>query len=374
VHGEFLVFEEDVLPPPMDGFHEYVAKYEADVEELDEVIVRLLEPEPGLGDVGTTVVVEDVDGIRVRPPHGGELVELINEYYLYPDDHHEDVGDVDGERRDYSEEAYDKVRWTFAPPVLWDEGAKLQRDWFYQFLLDPVPLREQLRVRMPTFSFAEGEAGAVADYFANRARLDWPSRYARKLMLSRDETSDQLAQAMIETDLRTSAEVLQGIADGLPVETATGLAALREFAASSGFTSAGPVDPAYEAISQRSPAELDAVLEMDPEFFQKVHTLVTDTTGKGPNCVQCHFLRGDPPTQSTPIAWAPDLDHTRERLRPDWTREWLTDPSRIYPGTSMPANFSLDQEQWQELLPAPSAAQIEAVLIWLFNLDRTVRD
>jgi hypothetical protein len=40
----------------------------------------------------------------------------------------------------------------------------------------------------------------------------------------------------------------------------------------------------------------------------------------------------------------------------------------------MPANFSLDQEQWQELLPAPSAAQIEAVLIWLFNLDRTVRD
>jgi hypothetical protein len=113
---------------------------------------------------------------------------------------------------------------------------------------------------------------------------------------------------------------------------------------------------------------------MDPEFFQKVHTLVTDTTGKGPNCVQCHFLRGDPPTQSTPIAWAPDLDHTRERLRPDWTREWLTDPSRIYPGTSMPANFSLDQEQWQELLPAPSAAQIEAVLIWLFNLDRTVRD
>jgi hypothetical protein len=40
----------------------------------------------------------------------------------------------------------------------------------------------------------------------------------------------------------------------------------------------------------------------------------------------------------------------------------------------MPANFALDAEQWQELLPAPSARQIEAVLTWLFNLDRAVRD
>jgi hypothetical protein len=99
-----------------------------------------------------------------------------------------------------------------------------------------------------------------------------------------------------------------------------------------------------------------------------------NTTGKGPNCVQCHFLRGNDPTQSTPLAWAPDLDNARERLRPDWVHEWLTDPARSYPGTSMPANFPADQTQWQELLPAPSAQQIEAVLTWLFNLDRAVRD
>jgi hypothetical protein len=90
--------------------------------------------------------------------------------------------------------------------------------------------------------------------------------------------------------------------------------------------------------------------------------------------VQCHFLRGAAPTQTTPITWAPDLDHARERLRPDWVREWLTDPGRTYPGTSMPANFSLDQTQWQELLPRPSAQQIEAVLTWLYNLDRALRN
>jgi hypothetical protein len=88
--------------------------------------------------------------------------------------------------------------------------------------------------------------------------------------------------------------------------------------------------------------------------------------------VQCHFLRGNPPSQSTPISWGPELDNARERLRPDWVREWLTDPAKIYPGTSMPANFPADQTQWQEFFPAPSSQQIEAVLTWLYNLDRAV--
>jgi hypothetical protein len=51
-------------------------------------------------------------------------------------------------------------------------------------------------------------------------------------------------------------------------------------------------------------------------------------------------------------------------------REWLVDPSKIYPGTAMPANFPLDQRVWQDLYPRSSREQIEAVLTWLFNLDR----
>ena len=67
-------------------------------------------------------------------------------YYVTADPDGEGrVEDVDGELRAYSEEPYDKVRWTFAPPVLHHEGFKLQPAWFYSFLLDPVPLREQIR-------------------------------------------------------------------------------------------------------------------------------------------------------------------------------------------------------------------------------------
>lgn len=362
VHGQFLAFDEDKLPPPFQGFHEYVAKYEADVTELEEVIVQLLEPAPGVGQVGDTVVIEDIDSIRITPPHGGGLVEVVTDHYLYSDD----VGDVDGERRPYADEVYDKVRWTFAPPVLWNEGGKLQREWFFRFLLDPVPLRRQLRVRMPTFHYADGEAGAIADYFANRSQREWPSRYARQLLLSAGKDAATLAAEMQAQGLRTSPAVVQGIADGKPVETATGLAALKRHGDALGFEMAGPVDPAYEPVAPRSPSTLEPVLAGDPEFFSKVHDLAI----KGPNCVQCHFLRGAPPTQATPIAWAPDLDHVRERLRPDWVRTWITDPAKIYPGTAMPANFPLDQEQWQELWPAPSRQQIEAVVTWLFNLDR----
>jgi mono/diheme cytochrome c family protein len=112
---------------------------------------------------------------------------------------------------------------------------------------------------------------------------------------------------------------------------------------------------------------LDPVLAEHPDFFASVHRLAVE----GPNCVQCHFLQGDPPNAEGPIAWAPDLDHTAERLRPDWTREWLEDPSRIYPGTAMPANFPPDQDVYQELLPGTSRQQIEAILMWLFNLDRS---
>ena len=368
VHGQFFVFDEAALPPPLEGFQEYVADYEADVGELDEVAIQLLRPEPGLGPAGSSVVVEDIDGIETRPAKGGGFVDVITDYYLFSDD----VEDVDGERRPYAEEPYEKVRWTFAPPVLIDEGAKLQREWFYQFLLDPVTLRPQIRVRMPTFHWHEGEAAAVADYFANRSKRDWPSRYARKLLLELGKTPADVAVEMEKLvqekalDKKITAAVIQGIVDEKPVETATGLDVLMAYGRHAGFAMDGPVDPAYEAVPQRSPSRMDPLLASQPDLFERVHTMVVE----GPNCVQCHFLRGAPATQVTPLAWAPDLDLTRERLRPDWVREWLTDPARLYPGTSMPANFSADPPQWQEFYPAPGKEQIEAVLTWLYNLDR----
>jgi mono/diheme cytochrome c family protein len=230
-----------------------------------------------------------------------------------------------------------------------------------------MPLREQLRVRMPTFHWDDGEAAAVADYFANRSLRDWPARYARKLALALGKTSEDLAVDMQETGFSgVSGTQLRAIMNGKQAETQALFPKLLDYGVAKDFGIAGPVDPAYESVSQRQPSHLDARLAEEPELFDKVHDLVV----RGPNCVQCHFLKGRPPTAEGPVAWAPDLDLTRERLRPDWLREWLVDPSKIYPGTAMPANFPLDQRVWQDLYPRSSREQIEAVLTWLFNLDR----
>jgi len=180
-----------------------IARYEEEnEEEVEELGFRLLSAEPDVGLPGDSVFVEKAKLKDVRPPHGGDFVRTVTDYYYHgakrvdPDasdpeeavvsatadpDGEGKVQDVDGAFRAYGEEPYDKVRWTFAPPVLLDEGAKLQRGWFYAFLNDPMPLREQMRVRMPTFRYDDGEAGAIADSFANTANERWPARYARTL-------------------------------------------------------------------------------------------------------------------------------------------------------------------------------------------------
>ncbi|MEX1025146.1 MAG: c-type cytochrome [Planctomycetota bacterium] len=390
VRGQLLALDGELLPPPMTGFDEYVAGYvdyirdvDEDPEfELEDVTARLLEPVPGLGVSGDNVVIENVASVRTFPGWGGDMIDVITGFYLAPwvydeandvdvqlsadPDGEGKVRDVDGVYRDFQDEPYDKVRWTYGPPVLWGEGEKLQRDWFFRFLLAPMPLREQLRVRMPTFTYADGEAGAIADYFAHAAERAWPRTFARRFLIEEDLTATEMAELAASEGIAITAAQIQGIVDGDPVPIAANLPKLKELAAVRGFSIDGPVDPSYEAIAQRQPTTLGPLMTAHPDFFDEVGNLVLN----GPKCTQCHFLMGEPPTAEGPIAWAPDLSHTRERLRPDWTRAWLEAPAKIYPGTAMPANFAAGESNWQEFVPKPSGEQIEDVLLWLFNLDR----
>lgn len=389
--GRFPAFEDRVFPPHTEGIQDYIELYTSqrrvdddDPEyEVEDVVVQLLEPVPGVEDAGGIVVVEDVGSVRGHAAWGGDFVDVVTDYYLNPwgwDPETEEelsltgdpdgegrVQDVDGEWRSFFDEPYDKVRWTYAPPVLWNEGAKVQRDWFYSFLLDPLPLRRQMRVKMPTFNWSAGEAGAVADYFAVQAARSWPERFAKRMLYELDTTPAEVARTLAEMGVPGASESqVQDIVRSDSIAIEAGLSKLLAYAEEKGFAMAGPVHPSHQAIEPRSPSTLNAVLATQPDFYDRVYELLLE----GPNCFQCHFLRGEEPTAEGPIAWAPDLDLTRQRLLPDWVRPWLTDPSKIYPGTAMPANFPLDQEVWQDLYPHPSEAQIEAVLTWLFNLDR----
>jgi mono/diheme cytochrome c family protein len=57
-------------------------------------------------------------------------------------------------------------RPTFAPPVLNGEGSKVQANWLFGFLQQPIPLRPWLQVRMPTFGLSNEETNTFVQYFA----------------------------------------------------------------------------------------------------------------------------------------------------------------------------------------------------------------
>ncbi|GIW39752.1 MAG: hypothetical protein KatS3mg076_0329 [Candidatus Binatia bacterium] len=73
-----------------------------------------------------------------------------------------------------------------APPVLTGEGAKVQAEWLFAFLKEPVPIRPWLRVRMPTFHFSDEEATALVEYFAALDGIDVPFAHMAESEISPD--------------------------------------------------------------------------------------------------------------------------------------------------------------------------------------------
>jgi len=138
------------------------------------------------------------------------------------------------------------------------------------------------------------------------------------------------------------------------------------YAEKSGFRTRPAVNADFEAQMMRSHAYLQSRKASEANHLALGEAVAV----KGVNCFQCHFRVGQPPP-ADPIAWAPDLNGVRSRLREEWVRDWLRDPALVYPGTSMPANFSSSPAQYQEHYPNSSNEdQIRVVLEWLYNFDR----
>ena len=421
VAAEFLPLPDETMPPAiqsMEDFAQERSKWEEYWEEdLESVIVRLTDVHPDVGGPAETVEIPVDKLLAVTPSNGGDFVRQITSYYrggvwvenpdhdpndeesyptdpwtwLVDEDGNPLVEDVDSVGRYYQETEYDKLRWTFAPPVLTGEGHKLQRDWFYSFLHDVYPLRQQMRVRMPSFWFSDGEAESIADYFAKKAQDEWGPRYARtaRLALGREarEGADtgapngwdlpedvhewpltslvspggpglSLEDAAVATGL--SEAQVEAIESGYAPEVAANFARIHGWAQAEGFQMTGMVPDDYESILRRSASHLEEFAERIP-VGEKV-------VAEGVNCFQCH-PKPDGSFAQDPVAWAPSLTNVQYRLREEWVREWLWNPVAIYPGTSMPQNFAADDPQYQDQFPGSSnALQIDAVMDWLYNM------
>ena len=106
-----------------------------------------------------------------------------------------------------------------------------------------------------------------------------------------------------------------------------------------------------EKISYRSDLIVDSK-SIDFKAGQKIHELG--------QCNSCHFYGEEFPSGDAPT-WAPNLAMTKERLNPEWVKEWLYSPAEIMPGTKMPAPYLPDKsllstdgakDDWGEALVA----------------------
>ena len=89
------------------------------------------------------------------------------------------------------------------------------------------------------------------------------------------------------------------------------------------------------------------------------------TTGLG--CVTCHNLNGQ---KSLGIP-AVDLAHVPARLQPAWFMKYMLDPASLRPQTRMPAFFENGKSLNSELFKGDAAKQIEALWIYLKEVNET---
>lgn len=69
----------------------------------------------------------------------------------------------------------------FIPPPLYYEGFKVQRRWLNKFLREPITLRPWLNIRMPKFSYTEGEINSLIGFFNAYSGVDIPYEFYPKL-------------------------------------------------------------------------------------------------------------------------------------------------------------------------------------------------
>jgi mono/diheme cytochrome c family protein len=125
-----------------------------------------------------------------RTPHGYKPHDLEREQKLVAGrrvvERYNCIGCHVIENRGGAIRAFYKDTPTLAPPLLNGEGAKVQPDWLFGFIQEPVPLRPWLKVRMPTFGLSEQETNTVVEYFLAQDKVQIPFVYVNEEALPPD--------------------------------------------------------------------------------------------------------------------------------------------------------------------------------------------
>ncbi len=76
--------------------------------------------------------------------------------------------------QDRGETEADALTPVYSPPNLIGEGKKVQTQWLFHFIGDPITIRPWLKVRMPTFPLTESQKNILIRYFSFLDHQDFP--------------------------------------------------------------------------------------------------------------------------------------------------------------------------------------------------------
>jgi mono/diheme cytochrome c family protein len=369
-------------------------------EEIDEqkmLTVRLVD---ALRFAGTDRVVRDLPAgstIRIGPkdltsrvdPWGGTFTDLM----IF-----KDAADAKGagylaqKYRQRFEGKTDDARSALPPPLI-REGERVQPKWLYNFLLNPPPIRptEYMLLRMPKFNMSEDDAQALADYFSGTSRLTNPGAGVTAPFLTvpqRDEPFWRARTAEYVARLKKENKLEGRVKEMAPVweETLKKRIDRAKAGAEAAKATAEEAKKRKDADQQKSAEAQQAALEADAKKWQgqldkkdfaelRQHW---ETDGayasdayrllhNGELCLKCHGIG----SREVPGASGPNLMLSAERLRPEWTKQWVANPARLYPYSPvMPQNFAADSVRYQEYFVGTPLQQVRAVRDVLMDLPR----
>ena len=130
------------------------------------------------------------------------------------------------------------------------------------------------------------------------------------------------------------------------------------------FAAVDGADFPYDYDARYDQSKIAAAETTHPGHLSDALKIVTN----GNYCVKCHLLGSYSPP-GNPKALAPQLERVHERLRPDYTHDWIANPKRFLPYTGMPVNIPRNQPVSQDLYAGSSEQQVDALTDLLMHFD-----
>jgi mono/diheme cytochrome c family protein/cbb3-type cytochrome oxidase cytochrome c subunit len=326
---------------------------------------------------GMTAKLVPEDLIDQAPVYGGAFSELLIPYLAQTN------STLFGGKPDEAR--------SVLPPPLMREGERVQPKWLYQFLLNPGTVRpqEKMKLRMPKFNMSGEDAMTLVNYFGAVAQQTNPGAGVTYPYLK----IEQIDAKYWDDRNKEYLELLKAVggADGkgldqrakdLLGEMKKGVQLHLDAVKAAAAAAAKGDDKTHKEAEIK---ELQATIEKWDKQIKdgNVGDLVKEwkspdayaadayrLVAANPNiCTKCHSigaLKIDGPN-------GPDLSIAFERLRPEWTFEWISNPDRMFAySPTMPQNFPKDSVDYKEYFagaPRDRARAARDVLMDLPRLD-----